>query len=222
MNVHENDPYPDVTAAGGLDPALRREAESRGLDLGLSPWPGDPVVIDTRRGYLTVDSEPGRRLFRLRVHIPEAGWDLGATDDLGALVEAIAAWRQGVPHGELEARFDFLDLDAFTRAREAGEPTVSQWADLLATDFHRAEWPLLRRLHADEALRNAYPTISHHAVRLRVDPMYYMSRQVLVYEPDDGRYKVLRVGVPGAEWTEVPSGALTAHLRSALYDDPSS
>jgi hypothetical protein len=222
MNVHESDPYPDVTAAGGLDPALRREAESRGLDLGMSPWPADAVCIDTERGCVTVSAATDRRLFGLRVHIPEAGWDLGTTDDLGALVEAVAAWRQGVPYGELEARFGFLDLGAFTRARAAGEPTVSQWADLLATAYHRAEWPLLRRLHADEVLRNAYPTISHHAVRLRVDPMYYMSRQVLVHEPAEGRYKVLRVGVPGAEWTEVPSGALTARLRSALYDDPSS
>ncbi|MHA4777797.1 hypothetical protein L1085_025365 [Streptomyces sp. MSC1_001] len=222
MHIPEEDPYPDVTAAGGLAPALRQAAELRGCDTGLESWATDATGIETTRGYLSVHTTIGERIFRLRLHLPEFGWDIGATDDLGTLAEAIAAWREGVPVDALEARFDFLDLEEFTRALEAGEPTASQWADLLSSEYYRGQRNLLRRLHADEVLRNAFPTMTHRAVRLRVDPMYGMSRQVLVHEPDEGRYEVVRVGVPGADWTDVPGDDLIAHLRAALYDDPSS
>ncbi|MFF4171802.1 hypothetical protein [Streptomyces sp. NPDC001744] len=222
MDAHQEDRYPDVTAAGGLVTALRRTAERRGRDIGLSPWAtdADEAVIDTPRGYLTVtaNTATGERSFRLRVHIPEAGWDIGATDDLGTLVDAVAAWREGVPNGELEARFGFLNLTAFTAALEAGEPTATQWADLLSSAYHRGLRDLLRRLHADAVLRNAFPTVTHRAVRLRVDPMHWESRQVLVRETEEGRYEVLRTGVPGADWTEVPGEDLTVRLRAALYD----
>ncbi|MFD3995380.1 hypothetical protein [Streptomyces sp. NPDC058583] len=198
---------------------LRRAAEQRGCDIGLSPWATEAVGIDTTGGYLSVDTTAGEGVFRLRVHIPDFGWDIGVTDDLGMLVEAIAAWREGLPADVLEARFDFLDLDEFTGALEAGEPTASQWAGLLSSEYYRGQRDLLRRLHADEVLRNAFPTMTHRAVRLRVDPMYWMSRQVLMFEPAEGCFEVVRVGVPGADWTEVPGDDLIAYVRAALYDD---
>ncbi|MEV6245177.1 hypothetical protein AB0M38_03100 [Streptomyces sp. NPDC051742] len=221
MDSHEEDLYPDVTAAGGLAAAARQAAELRGRDIGIEPWETDAVCIDTARGYLSVDTAAEERLFRLRVHIPECGWDIGSTDDLGTLVEAIAAWREGVPSDELKARFDFLTLDDFTRALEAGEPTAAQWADLLSSSYYEGQRNLLRRLHADEVLRNTFPTMTHRAVRLRVDPMHWMSRQILVREPEEGRYEVVRVGVPGTDWTEVPGDELIAYLRAALYDQSS-
>ncbi|CAM5547301.1 hypothetical protein GCM10010222_26540 [Streptomyces tanashiensis] len=209
-----------MTASDGLVAALRQAAEQRGCDIGLSPWATEAVGIETTRGYLSVHTTTGEGLFRLRVHIPDFGWDIGTTGDLGTLVEAIAAWREGVSADVLEARFGFLHLDEFTGALEAGEPTASQWAGLLSSEYHRGQRDLLRRLHADEVLRNTFPTMTHRAVRLRVDPMYSMSRQVLVHEPDEGRYEVVRVGVPGAEWTGVPGEDLNAYLRAALYDGP--
>lgn len=218
MQGHGGDPYPDVTAAGGLVAALRAEAARRGRDVGLPPWATDALAVETTRGYLSVDPAPVERLFRLRVHIPDFGWDIGATDDLGTLVETIATWREGVPYDELGARFGFLDLVGFTGALAAGEPTAAQWAGLLSSAYHRGQRDLLRRLHADGVLRNAFPTMTHRAVRLRVDPMDGASRQVLVHEPDEGRYEFVRVGAPGATWTEVSGDALTAHLRAALYE----
>ncbi|MFJ4341236.1 hypothetical protein [Streptomyces sp. NPDC088915] len=215
MEAREEDPYPDVTAAGGLVQALREEAARRGRDIGLPSWATDPLAVDTTRGYLSVDLAPEERLFRLRVHIPDFGWDIGSTDDLGTLVEAIAAWWEGVPYDELAARFGFLDLDGFTGALAAGEPTATQWAGLLSSAYYRGQRDLLRRLHADGALRNAFPTMSHRAVRLQVDPMHRESRQVLVYERRDGHYEVVRAG---AAPTEVPDDALIAHLRAALYE----
>ncbi|MFE6456799.1 hypothetical protein [Streptomyces cinereoruber] len=96
--------------------------------------------------------------------------------------------------------------------------TWPQWAGLLSSAYHRGQRDLLRRLHADAVLRNAFPTMTHRAVRLRMDPMGGASRQALVHEPEDGRYEVMRVGATWATWTEVPDDDLTAHLWAALYE----
>lgn len=219
MNTPENDLYPDVTASGGLAPAMRKAAKLRGCDIGLEPWVADAISIETTRGFLSVDTAAEERLFRLAVHIPGFTWEIGSTEDLGLLVEAVAAWREGVSIEELKQRFEFMELDEFAGALENGEPTSSQWSGLLSSEFHRRQWNLLRRLHADDVLRHMFPTITHGAVRLRVDPLDGTSRQVLVHEVDGERYEVLRVGAPGAAWTEVPAGDLIACLRAALHED---
>ncbi|MFI6009830.1 hypothetical protein ACIBAG_13565 [Streptomyces sp. NPDC051243] len=225
MDAHHKDLYPDVTAAGGLVPALKEAAKLRGCDIGLPPWATDAIGIETARGLLSVHPAADERLFRVRVLIPGFTWDspgfsweVGSTDDLGLLVGAIAAWREGVPFDELAARFEFLELDEFTRALETGEPTSSQWSDLLSSEFHRRQRNLLRRLHADEVLRNMFPTITHGAVRLRVHQLDGTSRQVLVHELEGDRYEVIRPGEPGAAWVEVPTGDLIAYLRAALTE----
>ncbi|MER5405967.1 hypothetical protein [Streptomyces sp. NPDC002769] len=70
-----------------------------------------------------------------------------------------------------------------------------------------------------------FPTISHGAVRLRVDAMDGRSRQALVDEADEvdevngELYEVMRVVVPGASWVEVPAGDLIAYLRAALNEE---
>ena len=63
-----------------------------------------------------------------------------------------------------------------------------------------------------------FPTITHGAVRLRVDQLDGTSRQVLVHELDEERYEVIRAGDPGAAWVEVPTGDLIAYLRAALTE----
>lgn len=222
MDTHRKDLYPDMTAAGGLLTAMKEAAKLRGGEIWSAPSSTDGVVIETARGLVSVVPATEERLFRVRVHIPGFTWDIpgftweiGSTDDLGLLVEAVAAWREGMPFHELAARFTFLEIGDFARALERGEPTSSQWAHLLSAEFHRRQWDLLRRLHTDEVLRHMFPTISHCAVRLRVDLFDGASRQVLVHELDGECYEV-RVGVPGADWVEVPTGDLIAYLRAAL------
>ncbi|WKX13471.1 hypothetical protein [Streptomyces sp. NL15-2K] len=222
MDTHWKDLYPDVTAAGGLVSAMKEAAKLGRGEIWPVPSATDTIVIETARGLVSVVPATEERLFRVRVHIPGFTWDvpgftweIGSTDDLGLLVDAVAAWREGVPFDELAARFTFLELDEFARALERGEPTSSQWADLLSTEFHRRQWNLLRRLHTDEVLRHMFPTISHGAVRLRVDLFDGASRQVLVHELDGERYEVL-AGELGAAWVEVQTGDLIAYLRAAL------
>ncbi|MFI6937606.1 hypothetical protein [Streptomyces sp. NPDC050287] len=225
MDTHRKDLYPDVTASGGLGPAMKAAAELRGCDIGLPPWATDVISIETARGYVSVHPATDERRFRMRVLIPGFtwetsgfSWEIGSTGDLGLLVEAVAAWRQGMPLDELAARFEFLELDEFSGALDRGEPTSSQWSDLLSSASHRRQWNLLGRLHADEVLRNMFPTITHGAVRLRVDLLDGTSRQVLVHEVDGERYEVMRVGMPGAAWVEVPTGDLITCLRAALNE----
>ncbi|WP_129309595.1 hypothetical protein [Streptomyces sp. L2] len=219
MNAPGKDLYPDVTASGGLGPAMREAAQLRGCDTGLAPWAVDVVSIETTRGFLSVDLAAEERRFLLSVRIPDFDWEIGSTDDLGLLVEAVAAWWEGIPFDELAERFGFLELDEFVGALERGEPTTSQWTRLLSSDFNRNQWNLLRRLRADEVLRNMFPTITHGAVRLRVKAMDAWSRRVLVYDENGERYVVRRVEVPEADWVEVPSGDLIAYLRAALAEE---
>ncbi|WP_327316925.1 hypothetical protein [Streptomyces sp. NBC_01235] len=216
MSKWLKDWYPDVTAVGGLAAAMSEAATLRGCDIGrVSPTP-DGVTTETTRGFVSVGLAAEERLFRVNVSIPDFAWSIGSTDDLGLLVEAVAAWREGAPYDELRARFEFLELDEFTRALERGEPTSSQWSALLSSDFYKGQRNLLRRIHADETLRGFFPTISHGAVRLRVEPLDGASRQLLVAELEGERYEVLRAGVPGPTWVEVPAGDLIDHLRAAL------
>jgi len=211
MNAHRQDLYPDVLASGGLGAALREMARRRGRDAGVPDWATDDVTVETTRGYVSVDLSDEERLFRVRVHIPGFDWEIGATDDLGLLVDAIEAWRDGAPLDVLAAEFAFLELGEFAGALDRGEPTEAQWADLLSSDSGPAD--LLRRLHSDATLRDMFPTITHGAVRLQVDPLNWASQQVLVHELSDGRYEVLR---SGAAWEEVSAAALVPHLRAAF------
>ncbi|MEU9452993.1 hypothetical protein [Streptomyces sp. NPDC048277] len=227
MDTHRKDLYPDVTAAGGLVSAMEKVAQLGMGEIWPVPSPAADIIgIETARGTLSVVLATEERLFRVRVHIPGIIWDtpgftweIGSTDEFGLLVEAVVAWREGVPFDELAARFTFLELDGFARALDEGEPTSLQWAELLSTEFHRRQWNLLRRLRADEVLGNMFPTITHGAVRLRGDLFVWGSRQVLVYEPEEDRYEVTRPGVPGADWVEVPTSDLIAYLRAALNQE---
>ncbi|MEU9348048.1 hypothetical protein AB0D74_43320 [Streptomyces sp. NPDC048278] len=227
MDTRRNDPYPDVTAAGGLVSALGKAAKLVMGEIWPVPSPTDDIIgIETARGILSVVLATEERLFRVRVHIPGIlwetpgfTWEIGSTDEFGLLVEAVVAWRQGVPFDGLAARFTFLELEGFARALDEGEPTSLQWAGLLSAEFHRKQWNLLRRLRTDEVLRNMFPTITHGAVRLCADPLVRTSRQVMVYEPEEDRYEVIRPGVSGADWVEVPTGDLIAHLRAAMNQE---
>ncbi|MFD9977529.1 hypothetical protein ACFWZR_25045 [Streptomyces sp. NPDC059017] len=224
MDTHRKDLYPDLTASGGLLPAMKEAAKLRGGEIWPAPATAGAITIETARGLVSVVPSTEERRFRVRVHVPGFTWDvpgftweIGSTDRLELLVQMVAAWREGATFDELAARFTFLHLDEFARALERDEPTSSQWADLLSTEFHRKHWGLLRRLHEDEALRHMFPTISHGAVRLRVEPLDGASHQVLVHELEGERYEV-RVGAPRVDWVEVPADELIARLRAALNE----
>lgn len=218
MDFEGQQMYPELAASGGLEAALKEAARLQDRELGPL-WPGldaDIVRMETARGVLAVDLAPSERRFRISVYIPESTWPIGSTDNIGLLVEALAAWREGVPFDELRDAFEFLQLDEFIEMLESGEPTKSQWSNLFASEFYSDQWGILRCIHADGMLRGFFPTVTHDAVRLRVNPLDGSSRQVLVRERNDGNYEVLRVGAAGEAWDEVAPADLTGYLRRNL------
>jgi hypothetical protein len=210
MDSSSEDLYRDLEEAGGLRAVMSAAVALRGGDIRPVSAGAGGVALETERGVVQVRLGVGQRLFLVNVHTK------GSTDDLALLVEAVAAWRDGMPLDDYVARFAFMELDTFARALENGDPTPAQWSDLLACDFHARQRDLLRRMHADETLRTFFPTVTHGAVRLRVDAMDGVSRQILVYEPEPERYEVLEVGTPDAAWAEVPAGDLIACVREFL------
>ncbi|MFC8827581.1 hypothetical protein ACFT9I_19825 [Streptomyces sp. NPDC057137] len=217
MDACLNGLYPDVAARGGLGAAMKEVARLYGYDIEPLHLASDVARIETTRGVVSVGLSTEERAFRVDVHIPGFTWVIGSTGDLELLVKAICAWRKGASLDELETRFEFLELAEFHRALEVGEPALSQWSDLLSSDFYQEQWNLLRFIHSDDVLRNFFPTVTHGAVRLRTDPLDGASRQVLVQELYRGRrYEVLRVGEPEAVWVEVEVDGLLAYLRAAL------
>ncbi|MFJ8104622.1 hypothetical protein [Streptomyces sp. NPDC096132] len=206
------DLYPDVAAAGGLGAAMAAVAERRRCDIGPVASAAVPVRIGTDRGVVSVGLAAEERLFLIGIHTPGFTWALGSTDDLGRAVEAVAAWRAGVPLVDFEGAFEFMELDEFAPALEAGNPAPLQWSRLLSSDFHADQRSLLNRIHEDDRLRLLFPTITHGVVRLRVDAMDGGSRQFLVRELPGMRYEVMTVGAE-TDWLEVSAADLIAHLR---------
>lgn len=219
MDNFRKDLYPDVAAHGDLAAAMTEVGKSRGCAIGAVYSVSGAAKVETVRGVLSVDLSAEGRSFLVSVYVPEFTWPIGSTDDLGLLVEAVTAWREGMAFDEFEEKFPFVRLDAFVRAIENGEPATAQWSELLSSEFLRPRRDLLRRIHEDETLRVFYPTVSHGAVRLRVDAADGASRQVLVQELEGEPYKVLLVGVPGSTWVDVPAGDLIAYLRTALTQE---
>ncbi|GGQ63914.1 hypothetical protein [Streptomyces pilosus] len=206
--------YPDVAAAGSLGRAMAETAGRRGCDVGPIGPVSAPVRVETDRGVVSVGLAAEERLFLIGVHTPGFTWVTGSTDDLGLVVEAVAAWRDGLPLDDFEAKYPFMELDEFARPLAAGDPAPLQWSRLLSSDFHADQRTLLTRLHEDERLRLLFPTVTHGVVRLRVDPLDGGSRQFLVREVAPDRYQVDTVGgIKGAGAT-VPTADLVAHLRN--------
>ncbi len=219
MADFRKDLYPDVAAHRGLAAGMTDVGKSRGCAIGTVHSVSGAAKVETVRGVVSVDLSTEERNFLVSVYIPEFTWPIGSTDDLGLLVEAVTAWREGMAFSEFEEKFEFARIGEFVRAIENGEPASAQWAHLLSSEFHRPRRDLLRRIHEDETLGVFYPTISHGAVRLRVDAADGASRQVLVQELEGEPYKVLRVGVPDSTWVDVPAGDLIAYLRTALIQE---
>lgn len=223
MGTQWTELYPDLAESRGLGPAMQKVATMRGYHLRLPPWDTDPFTIETKRGFLSIHPSAELRLFHMRVHIPgfsesTAGfsWDIGSSTDLDEVVAVVTAWCEDMPLEEMQAKFACVELEEFSRAIDTGEPTALQWSGLLSSEFHQRQRGLLRRLHADEALRKAFPSVTHGAVRLTLDPLDSGSPQILVQELDGKRYEIMRVGAPGSDWVDVQSGDLIAYLRSHL------
>ncbi|MFI1104538.1 DUF6193 family natural product biosynthesis protein [Streptomyces melanogenes] len=156
-------------------------AQVQGVDLGrlqpMSGWEAG-AETDTDRGRVSVSLEsPFHVRIRLhRVFALSEGW----TNDLAAAVGVVGLWNRGGRLREVHARFPFMSCTELAEAFEDGDPAPTKWRQLLTSDWHREEHPLLEGAHAHPELRVCYPDISMGSLMLSRTP----------FDPDSGLAKI--------------------------------
>ncbi|MEU3296869.1 DUF6193 family natural product biosynthesis protein [Streptomyces longwoodensis] len=167
------DLYPDLVAAGGLGAALEQLAAGLGVEFTVVPQEGRTsrsagIASSVReRGPLSVHIAAEERFFLV------SGWSegiesvTGGTPDPAEVVLAGAAWGQGTPLRELEARFPFLRVGERAKAAEHGPAAVValQWRTLRRRAAGAPDVPgfgdLVTAAHAEPRLRQLYVFSSH-------------------------------------------------------------
>ncbi|MFF3329497.1 DUF6193 family natural product biosynthesis protein [Streptomyces sp. NPDC002888] len=195
--------HPDVVEAGGLVPALEAVARREGVDLGrvynreiLGPHTAE---VDTDRGRISVELG-ARRAFYLTLGGTHRGfqWATGVTDDLTALVRAVAAWRGGTRIAEFVAAYPFMTAGRLAEAQESGDPVAAQWEHLRTSPYLADERPFVDAVHADGRFRRLYPNLSHGTLRLSTGGGVQGAREIHILPVDAGRYRVEDTGTEGS------------------------
>ncbi|MFF4098391.1 hypothetical protein [Streptomyces sp. NPDC001903] len=114
MDTWLDDLYPDSVASGGLGAAMEEAAALHGCDIGPVGSASTVVSIETGRGVLSVGLAADERLFLIGIHIPGFTWATGSTGEVGLLVEAVSAWREGISLDDFEAKFEFMRIGELT------------------------------------------------------------------------------------------------------------
>ncbi|WP_328875268.1 DUF6193 family natural product biosynthesis protein [Streptomyces sp. NBC_00287] len=148
-------------------------AREHGIDLGeLRAVSGPDAGAETpaERGTVlvfprAVDNFHVRIQLRRTFALSE-GW----TDDLVTVMGVVGLWRQGCRLRELHDRFPFMSWSELAQGFEDGDPVPAKWRELLSSDWHSADRPLLRAAHDHPELRRFYPDISHHSLMLSGNP----------------------------------------------------
>lgn len=187
-----------AAAAGAESPeALVRSmaliALARGIDLGepqaRSGWDAS-AEIGTDRGKVVV-SPRTEGTFQVRILHRGFAWSQGWTNDLAEVVEVADLWRRGGLLRELHDRFPFMSWDELAQAFEDGDPAPTKWGQLLSSDWHLPDRPLLQAAHAHSDLRVFYPDISHRSLMLTREPCDLESGLVKITPLSAGHYQVI-------------------------------
>jgi hypothetical protein len=216
--------YPDVSAMGGLTEAIVSAARRRGVDLGTVVDPasspaGESVTarMESGRGTLRVSLSSESRTFFLGVHEGRFVWAEGASEDLESLVDAVAAWREGVPVDDFAARFPFMTPGRLARAREAGDVTRAQWEWLCTADVYADERDLVTAFHEDGRFQRLFPVLTHGVLRLSFGGGTPEARTIAV-APEDGAYRVTDTHHSGRGEVAASLGEAVAAAARRLTD----
>lgn len=185
-----------MTTGASFEDLVRRMesvASAQGVDLGeLRAVSGGGVgaEADTERGRVVVyprERETFHVLLCLHLGFTcSEGW----TDDLAAVVGVADLWRRGGLLREVHDRFPFMSWDELAQAFEDGDPAPTKWRQLLSSEWHRRDRPLLEAGHAHPDLRMFYPDISHRSLLLIRKPYDMESGTVKIIPLDDDHYRV--------------------------------
>ena len=191
------DLYPDIISSGGLISALEAVAERKRLDLGrvYSQYAAGPGLfstaeIDSSRGTASIQLGRQSRAFYVGIQGQGFTWVDGATDDLDVLVEALAAWCDGMPLNSFAERFTFISLGRLAKAHEVGDPTLAQWNWLRTAEEFINERPFVEAVHADGRFRELFPNLSHGTLRLGWSHGLQGAREVRICPLAEGSYRV--------------------------------
>jgi hypothetical protein len=199
VNVDELDPglYPDVLAAGGLISVMELTAEKKNLDLGRlyshnESGPGllATAELDSSRGRASVQLGSQSRTFYLAIRGQGFTWAEGATDDLEGLIDALAAWRDGISVDDFAGRFPFMMPGRLARAHESGDPVSAQWIWLRTDAEFSDERPIVEEAYLDGRFSDFFPTLSHGTLRLRSVRRQQGSPEVRITPLSGGSYRM--------------------------------
>ncbi|MFI7182103.1 DUF6193 family natural product biosynthesis protein [Streptomyces anthocyanicus] len=189
--------YPDLFAAGGLISAMELASAKKDLDLGrlYSHYASGPGLLataelDSSRGRASIQLGSQSRTFYVVIQGQGFTWAEGATDDLGDLIEALAAWRDGISVDDFAERFPFMMPGRLARAHESGDSVPAQWNWLRTAEEFSEERPLVEAAYADGRFGYSFPTLSHGTLRLRLVRREQGAQEVSITPLSGGSYRV--------------------------------
>jgi len=195
--------YPDIVEKGGLAGALADAARADGIDLGRLTVPAGPdgytnAVMDSDRGRIGVGIGADRRIFAVTISNGVFVWASGVTPDLREVVRMTHRWQAGATLRDLHGRFPFMTYSRLAQGYEDGNPVEVQWDQLLRSPDLTLIRPVLEAAHADERLRQLFPSVTHFTLaRFELDHLDRRAGEVWI-ELTAGGYDV------GSPWVENP------------------
>ncbi|MEJ8646401.1 DUF6193 family natural product biosynthesis protein [Streptomyces sp. MS1.HAVA.3] len=209
---------PDTASPAGLVLRIEHIALAQGLDLGevrtRSGWDaGAEVSTDRGKVVVSLCAEDSFRIqiLRHRGFPSSEGW----TNDLVAAVGVANLWHQGGSLRELHDRFPFMSWSDLAQAFEDGDPAPAKWSELLSSEWHLRDRPLLQAAHAHPDLCKFWPDISHRSLMLCRTPFDSESGLVKIWPLEEGRYRVTMA--PGGFWREVSSLSTALEVAAACF-----
>jgi len=167
-----SDLYPDLTAAGGLAPALVQVARDLGLELGAAPAEMSKGSAGMRCGdhRFWVNTALLERCFMFSGDRRGVGLVSGSTGRLDEVARAAAGWLRGAPVREMRELMPFVRISRLAEAHERGpaEAVEASWQARLGSfdDPRMGRFPRYRALfeaaYAETRLRQLNPVTSHH------------------------------------------------------------
>ncbi|MER7107846.1 DUF6193 family natural product biosynthesis protein [Streptomyces sp. NPDC000229] len=210
--------YPDVAAAGGLVPALRRVASDKGFDLGnlsQGEGPGGAArakAVTERGTFLVAADSPSSRLFHITVWAPGADLGTGRTADLLAVAGAVQAWNQDMPLGEMRAVWPFIEFEPLAEAHVEGHAVATAWR--LMRERHPevdlVDDELTEAAYAEPRLRQLFPVAGHGWLHFSRTTRKPFSNDLAMIGPLENGWRVY--GKDGSTLGDVATAAQAAAL----------
>lgn len=191
--------YGDVLDVGSLINALYKEADKTGVDLGeIVPERTSPVSryctakVSSLRGVVRASLISGERFFSLAFDnaIADFQWGGGGTGDLGRVVAALAAWRDGVAVKDMRERFPFINFAEMGVSFEGGTMVEDAWRHLLRFSETTGRSQLVKAIYSEKKLHHLFPFFSHETLWLAFNPLDRGGAAIGIDQLPGGHYRI--------------------------------